>query len=188
MMPPRFRLAGPADIDAVVALVESAYRGEPSRQGWTTEADLLEGQRTDVDEVAADLTRSGSAVLLAEDPGPQSVDSPPILLACCHIERRVGGSCYFGLFAVRPTHQGRGIGRAVVAEADRIAGEWGCVDLRMQVIRQRGDLIAWYQRLGFRPTGETVPFPYGDERFGRPKRHDLQFVVLARRILAQPRQ
>lgn len=181
--PPRFRRAGPADIDAVVELVEAAYRGASSRQGWTTEADLLDGSRTDADQVRADLERPGSVVLLGEGAVPGTGGGTTELLACCHIERRPGGVCYFGMFAVRPGAQGGGLGRAVLAEVDRTARAWGCVEIRMQVIRQRDDLIAWYHRLGFRATGETVPFPYGDERFGRPRRPDLEFVVLAWRVV-----
>jgi ribosomal protein S18 acetylase RimI-like enzyme len=182
MGPPPFRFARPADIAAVVALVESAYRGPASRQGWTTEADLLGGQRTDEDAVRADLERPGSAIVVAEGRGSTTEPGPPPLTACCHIERRDRGVCYFGMFAVRPDAQGRGIGKAILAEAERIAAGWGCTELRMQVIRQRDDLIAWYRRLGFRLTGETAPFPYGNERFGQPLRPDLEFVVLARPV------
>lgn len=167
----RFRRAGIADIDAVVALVESAYRGDPSRAGWTTEAHLLEGQRTDVWEVRALLERPDSVILLAEADGR--------LLGTCHIERRDSRTAYFGMFAVRPDLQGGGIGRSVVKEAARIASGWGCSEIQMTVIRQRTDLIDWYRRLGFDPTGATHPFPYGDERYGVPLRDDLEFVVLA---------
>jgi GNAT superfamily N-acetyltransferase len=88
---------------------------------------------------------------------------------------------YFGMFAVRPGRQGRGLGRAVLAEAQRLArAEWHATRMEMTVIRQRLDLIAWYARLGYQPTGATEPFPYGDERYGRPTRPDLEFVVLAK--------
>ncbi len=83
------------------------------------------------------------------------------------------------MFAVRPDQQSSGIGGVVLHEAARLATTWGCTELRMTVIRQRTDLIAWYVRRGYRPTGETLPFPYGDERFGRPRRDDLEFAVLA---------
>jgi GNAT superfamily N-acetyltransferase len=168
-----FRKAGPEDVDAVVALVESAYRGVPSREGWTTEADLLEGQRTDADEVAALIARPGSMILLGEEPG----SAGPV--ASCQLERRPPATAYFGMFAVRPDAQGGGIGRRVMAEADRIATGWGCTQMRMTVIKQRADLIAWYERLGFARTGEYEPFPYGNERYGRPTRDDLEFAVLA---------
>jgi GNAT superfamily N-acetyltransferase len=167
---PAFRPAEPSDVGVVVALVESAYRGETSRDGWTTEADLLAGQRTDTGEVAALIGRPGSLLLLAEVDGR--------LAGCCHLERRADGASHFGMFAVDPKSQGRGIGTAVLGEAKRLASRWGCTRMRMTVVRQREDLIAWYGRRGFEPTGETEPFPYGDERFGVPLRDDLEFVVL----------
>jgi GNAT superfamily N-acetyltransferase len=138
--------------------------------------------------VLALLGRPASQVVLAESLAESlaetSPDGPseeaPHLLGCCHIQRSAEGSeAYFGMFAVRPHLQGRGVGRAVIGEARRLAGEWGCTTLRMTVIRQRVELIDWYRRLGFEPTGATEPFPYGDERFGLPRRDDLEFVVLA---------
>jgi GNAT superfamily N-acetyltransferase len=165
-----FRPAGPSDVDAVVGLVESAYRGDESRRGWTTEAHLLDGQRTDSTEVERLIADHDSVVLLGERGGR--------LLACCHLQRAAPSTAYFGLFAVRPTEQGLGVGHALLDAARRMAAEWGCSTVRMTVIRQRADLLAWYARRGFVPTGETAPFPYGDERFGRPRRPDLEFVVL----------
>ncbi|MCC9308872.1 GNAT family N-acetyltransferase [Kitasatospora sp. RB6PN24] len=169
-----FRTATAADVPALVELVESAYRGESSRSGWTTEADLLDGQRTDPESLVATLARPDTVVLLAERDGA--------LLACCTLERRPSGA-YFGMFSVRPTQQGGGVGRAVLAEAERFAGaEWGATELEMTVIVQREDLIAWYERRGFRRTGELSPFPYGDERFGLPKRDDLAFEKLVKAL------
>jgi GNAT superfamily N-acetyltransferase len=172
--PTVFRFADPADGPAVVALVESAYRGESSRAGWTTEADLIGGQRTDLAAVDELIRTDGSQVLLL------TVDDD--LVACCHLERRGGGTVYLGLFAVRPDTQGLGLGSAVMTEANRLAGHWGARRIRMTVISARRDLLAWYHRLGFEPTGETEPFPYGDERFGVPTVPDLEFVVLERPV------
>ena len=164
------------DIDAIVALVESAYRGPSSRVGWTTEADLLDGQRTDAGAVREIVSGAHGGMLLAEEDGQ--------LVGCCQLQRRGNGVAYFGMFSVVPSLQGRGLGRAIVAEAERVArDEWGAVWMRMTVIRQRHDLIAWYGRLGFGPTGETEPFPYGDERFGIPTRPDLAFLVLAKPLV-----
>ncbi len=173
MAPLTFRLATPADIPALVALVESAYRGDSSRQGWTTEADLLQGQRTDPVSLAAVLAEPDSRVVLAFR-GDE-------LLACAHLEKHDGDACYFGMFSVRPNLQGAGIGRLVMHECERQArDEMGCTKMDMTVIVQRHELIAWYERRGFRATGERKPFPYGDERFGLPQRDDLEFIVLAK--------
>lgn len=170
-----FRAATSADVAAVVALVESAYRGDSSRQGWTTEADMLDGQRTDPHGVAELIGRRDCRILLGEAEGG--------LLACAQVEATLAEDGakigYFGMFSVRPALQGAGIGRAMLAEAERIArDEWGCATMRMTVISIRDELVAWYERRGYRRTGEYKPFPYGDARFGIPKRDDLRFEVL----------
>ncbi len=167
-----FRHAASADIPAVVALVQSAYRGDASRVGWTTEADLLDGQRIDAEGVAEVMARSDSQVLLFERDGR--------LLACAHIEKQEDDG-YFGMFAVQPGLQGGGIGKRVLDEAERIVrDEWQCTRMRMTVIDVRDDLIAWYERRGYRRTGAYRPFPYGDERFGIPRRDDLRFEWLVK--------
>ncbi|GAB2938072.1 GNAT family N-acetyltransferase [Rhodococcus aerolatus] len=166
------RAAGTADVDAVVALVQSAYRGDPSRAGWTTEADLLAGQRTDAEAVAAEVADPALTVLLAERAGT--------LLACVQVADRGDGLAYVGGFAVRPGEQGAGVGRAVLAAAEEHARARGAGRVEMTVIAQRTELIAWYGRRGYAATGETRPFPYGQERFGVPLRDDLHFVVLAK--------
>ena len=164
------------DIEAIVALVESAYRGDASRAGWTTEADLLDGQRTDPEGVRALIEARDSRIVLA--------GNDAVLLASAHLERH-GDWAYFGMFAVRPDLQGGGIGNEVLAACERIArDEWGCREMRMTVISARPELIAWYERRGYRATGETRPFPYGDPRFGLPKRDDLEFIVLAKPLVA----
>jgi ribosomal protein S18 acetylase RimI-like enzyme len=171
----RFRLAESRDVGAIVDLVESAYRGDASRAGWTTEADLLDGQRTDTEAVSAIVDARGSTMLVAEADGH--------LAGCCQLERRPGGVVYFGMFAVRPGSQGRGRGQEILAEAERLAREeQGAGTMVMTVLAQRLDLIAWYQRRGYRLTGRSRPFPYGDERFGIPRRPDLSFVELAKRL------
>jgi GNAT superfamily N-acetyltransferase len=184
-----FDAAGAADVGAVVDLVQAAYRGESSRAGWTTEADLLDGARTDAEAVAAVIADPHSVLLLGRRPGGGERGDRPAILpeACCHLRDEGGGVAYFGMFAVCPGLQGGGIGRAVIAEAERrVAAVWGAHEMRMTVIAQRTDLIAWYVRLGFAPTGETQPFPYGDERFGIPKRPDLEFSVLSKAVAARP--
>lgn len=165
-----FRNATHDDVAAVVALVESAYRGESSRAGWTTEADLLHGQRTDADDVRAAIDVPGSLLLVGV------VDDE--VVACCNLQNRAGRA-YFGMFAVSPTRQGDGVGRKVLAYAEEHArAAWAATHLEMTVIRQRTDLIAYYLRRGYRDTELRSPFPYGDERFGIPQRNDLEFTLL----------
>lgn len=165
-----FRSAEEADIPALVDLVTSAYRGEASRAGWTTEADLLDGNRIDAEVLRADLIRPRSRVLV--------IERDDRILACAHIADEQGAG-YFGMFAVAPGAQGSGIGHHLLAEAERVVREdWGLSVMRMTVIDLRSELIAWYERRGYRRTGILKPFPYGDERFGIPKRSDLRFEVL----------
>ncbi len=169
-----FRDATDADVDALVALIESAYRGDSSRAGWTTEADILEGQRTDPEGVLEVIKSPDSRLLTVERDGT--------IVACCQLEHR-GRHAYFGMFAVSPTLQGGGLGKTVIAEAERTAREeWGVTEMHMTVISVREDLIAWYERRGYRRTGRMTPGPYGDERFGIPQRDDLQFELLTKEL------
>ncbi|MGW0394368.1 GNAT family N-acetyltransferase [Streptomyces sp. NPDC003042] len=167
-----FRSAVEADVPELVTLVESAYRGDASRAGWTTEADFLQGQRTDADGVRAVIGAPDSTLLV--------VERADELVACCQLEHR-GDHAYFGMFAVRPGLQGGGLGKEILAEAERRArATWGATEMRMTVVNVRGELIAYYQRRGYRRTGELSPFPYGDERFGIPLRADLAFELLVK--------
>ncbi len=169
-----FRTATVADLDAIVALVTSAYRGDASRAGWTTEADFLDGNRIDAEVLRQDILRDRSLVLLVEQDG--------VLVACAHIAEEAGAG-YFGMFSVSPALQGGGLGKAVLAEAERIAQvQWGLPWMRMTVIDIRDELIAFYERRGYRRTGIHKPFPYGDPRFGVPLRQDLRFEVLEKAL------
>src|SRR5690554_4801788 len=145
-----FRRARLADIPAILDLVTAAYRGDDSRQGWTTEADLLDGQRVTADVLTSDIMRDeqpreDSAILLGETNG--------VLVGCAHIARDADGTGYFGMFAVRPNGQGAGLGKAILAEAERrAADEWSVTTMRMTVINLRGELISFYERRGYRRT------------------------------------
>lgn len=164
-MVPRIRDGVHADVDAVVTLVESAFRGDVSRAGWTTEADLLGGRRTGADEIEPAI----ASFLLAED----GIE----VLGCCRLDAVAGGA-QLGMLAVLPTRQDDGIGGALMRAAEERVRSRGGLFVELTVIRQRPELIAFYARHGYRPTGGTKPFPYGDERFGLPRRDDLVFDVL----------
>jgi ribosomal protein S18 acetylase RimI-like enzyme len=170
-------LATDADLDAVAALVNSGYRGDSSRAGWTTEADFLGGQRTDAEALRADLAARPGAVLLTLRDEPEGE-----LLGSVWLEPRGADVWYLGMLTVRPDLQSRQLGRTLLAEAERHAQARGARRMRMSVITVRDTLIAWYERRGYVRTGETLPFPYGNERFGIPLRDDLQFAVLEKAL------
>ena len=168
-----FRIAQIDDIPSLIELVESAYRGEVSRAGWTTEADLLDGQRIDAESLKKTLAAPDSRILIAEKDGE--------MLACCHIEKQSNRTAYFGMFSVRPGLQGGGIGKCLLAEAERqVREDFDCQRMEMTVIDIRESLINFYERRSYSRTGIHKPFPYGDERFGIPKRDDLRFEILAK--------
>jgi ribosomal protein S18 acetylase RimI-like enzyme len=174
----QYRRATRADVPAIVSLVESAYRGDASRAGWTTEADLLGGQRTDADEVANLVDGAATRIVLAENGDG---------LVGCVLLRDEGGHVYIGMFAVRPGGQGQGVGRALLAEVERVSrDELGRREARMTVLVQRTELIAWYERRGYERTGEHEPFPYDDPRMGLPRRGDLKFEVLRKDLVQAP--
>jgi ribosomal protein S18 acetylase RimI-like enzyme len=165
-----------ADAEAIVALVNSAYRGESSRAGWTTEADLLGGQRVDAEGIRALVAAPDKRLLVHRSPDGD-------LLACVLLERKGSDGCYIGMVTVRPTLQAAGLGRRLLAAAEKYAAaELGASYAEMTVIGVRAELIAWYERRGYARTGERRPFPYGDARFGLPQRPDLEFEVLAKQL------
>jgi GNAT superfamily N-acetyltransferase len=179
--PLRFRIATASDVSALHPLVESAYRGEMSRQGWTSEADLLSGNRIDAAGLLAKITAQDGAVLVATSSVAAENNKEEELIACCELSRRPPSSAYFGLFAVSPTKQGGGIGRAVLAYAEEFCRrEWGLQRLEMTVISSRVELIEWYGRRGYRRTGESRPFPFEELKVagGAPLVEGLRFEVL----------
>lgn len=161
------------DLPLLCALIESAYRGSTARSGWTHEADLLDGQRTDLDALAESLADPSHCLLIATKNDQ--------LIGCIEITDKGSGLCYLGLLSVSPEGQAQGLGKQLIAAAEAEAqSRFAARVMEMTVIRQRGELIAFYERRGYQLTGEERPFPYGNARFGEPRRDDLVFVVLAR--------
>ena len=169
-------VATDADVAPLVALVNSAYRGESSRRGWTTEEHLVGGQRTDEAVIGRAIGTPGQVILVLRQGAT--------VCGCVMLENIADRTCYLGLLTVRPDLQAGGIGRRLLAAGEAWAAEhFGAHDVEMTVVELRPELIAWYERRGYRLTGESRPFPYEDQRFGLPKRDDLRFVVLRRRIV-----
>lgn len=165
-----FKIATEHDPAQIAVLVNSAYRGESSRQGWTTEADLLGGQRTDVDAILEILKTPDNILLLCF--------SGDVLTGSVHL-RREHKNCYLGMFVIKPEQQTQGFGKVFLSHAETFAREeWQCETMTMTVITLRTELIQWYECRGYVNTGKSVDFPYGDERFGIPYREDLQLCVL----------
>ncbi len=170
-----FRPAAPDDVPALHRLIESAYRGDSAKAGWTHEADLLGGQRTDETELRDILADASRVLLLAEIDG--------VLTGCVQVAKQGEGLAYLGLLTVDPRRQAGGLGRWLIAAAEAEAiDRFGATRMEMTVIRQRAELIAWYERRGYRLTGETRPFPLDDERFGLPQTRELVFVVLEKAL------
>ncbi len=170
------RPAVPDDLPALLNLIQSAYRGDSSRGGWTHEADLIAGQRTDLATLAGILADPSHLLLIASDDAGH-------VMGCVELTDLGDGRCYLGLLSVDPTLQSRGLGKQLITAAEADARtRFGAGHMEMTVIGQRSELIAYYQRRGYGLTGEERPFPYEDGRFGTPKRDDLAFVVLTRAL------
>ena len=163
------------DLSALHALIESAYRGDSARAGWSHEADLLDGQRTDLAALEDILCDAAQHMLVLRD--------NEVLRACVMLTDKGEGLAYLGMLTVDPRRQSAGLGRMILAAAeDHAAAQFGARRVEMTVIAQRDELIAWYERRGYARTGERRPFPAHDPRFGLPRRGDLEFVVLEKRL------
>jgi ribosomal protein S18 acetylase RimI-like enzyme len=169
---------GPAthdDLAPLHRLVEGAYRGDSARRGWTHEADLLDGQRIDAATLAEMLDDPARRILVAREGAA--------LVGCVAVTDQGDDTCYLGLLAVDPARQAGGLGRQLIDAAEDAARRaFAARRIEMTVIVQRAALIAWYERRGYRRTGEERPFPHGDTRFGVPRSDALAFVVLAREL------
>jgi len=171
-----FRTATPSDTNEITSLVNSAYRGESSKLGWTTEADLLGGQRTDRDKILEIIHDKNSLIQMAVE-GFE-------IVGLVHLKKEKG-FLYFGMLTVKPTLQNKGIGKILLSRIEEIALGWGYTKIRMTVIHLRHELIGYYERRGYHWTGETEPFPAHDPRFGLPKM-DLIFYVFQKNLSEIP--
>ncbi|HEX8426780.1 GNAT family N-acetyltransferase [Hymenobacter sp.] len=166
------KFATPADVPALVTLVNSAYRGEQSMQGWTTEAHLLGGQRTDAAALLDLLAPAEATMLLCTTADKQLCGSVYLQLQ--------DDALYMGMLSVAPNQQARGIGKRLLQAAEAHAHQHVRTRMRITVISVRTELIAWYERHGYHPTGETEPFPT-DTRFGIP-RQPLELLVMEKEL------
>ncbi|WP_185283184.1 GNAT family N-acetyltransferase [Hymenobacter sp. NBH84] len=164
--------ATPADIPELETLVNQAYRGEASRQGWTTEADLLDGTRIDAVELRQLLATPGATILTARD-------ATGTLVACAYLHAQPP-RLYLGMLSVQPTLQAKGVGKQLLQAAEQHARQHGCHLLKITVISDRTELLAWYERQGYQRTGATEPFPTAT-RFGVPRK-PLVLLVLEKQL------
>jgi ribosomal protein S18 acetylase RimI-like enzyme len=160
------------DITGLLDLVNNAYRGDSSRNGWTTEADLLDGIRTDKESLTA-MIQIPHAVIL------KYVDEQQQLQGCVFLQQE-NDQLYLGMLTVNPLLQGKGIGKKLLQASEEYAINQKCHSIVMTVISVRNELIQWYERHGFHHTGEKKPFP-DDPRFGIPKQ-PLEFIVMKKEL------
>jgi len=172
MTEPSYRYATTDDIPAVRALIEVAYRGPESAKGWSSEAHLLAGERTSVEEIAELMAMPNARFLLAEHDGD--------LVGCVLVEKQ-GDDGYFGMFSINPRLQNSGLGRALLEQAEQSVRDlWDVKVMTAVVIDVRHELLAWYERRGYTITDEREPFPF-DEHSGA-LRTDFAFVKLRKQL------
>ena len=166
-------IAEEKDITSLVALMDSAYRGENSKQGWTSEADLFIGNKRTDEATVSKLIKKPGAVFL------KFLNEEGSLEGCVFLQKKEN-RLYLGMFSVSPSAQGKGIGKTLLTAADDYAKEHNCTSIFMTVITVREKLIAWYERNGYKKTGKVLPFPV-DERFGIPTQ-PLEMLVLEKHL------
>lgn len=168
----KIRVATEKDIPLLDVLVNSAYRGNSSRKGWTTEADLLEGIRTDPEALRNIIQETSSVILLY-------IGVQDRMNGCVYLKKQ-GSQLYLGMLTVSPLLQKNGIGKQLLLTAENYAKQSGCRSIVMTVISIRTELINWYQRRGYLPNGKTMPFT-ADTRFGIPKQ-PLHFIEMEKQL------
>lgn len=159
--------------EQITALVNSAYRGVASKQGWTTEADLLLGSRTDTEEILRLISTDDSMFLLCK--------ADAELVGSVHLQKQTAQVC-LGMLAVKPLLQGKGIGKQLMLAAEQVAQEtWAVSKAVMSVIACRSELIDFYQRRGYRRTGVSTVFPVNPGLW-IPKVADLRLEILEKTL------
>jgi ribosomal protein S18 acetylase RimI-like enzyme len=166
-----------ADYPAIIDLVNAAYRGKGSEASWNVETGILEGTRIDDSLLREDLEAKPNAHLLV-----CRARETHDVIGTVWLEPVAEGAWHLGLFTVSPALQKQHLGRELLRAAEDFAKAHGACSIRMGVLRVRDALIAWYQRRGYNLTGETEPFPYGDNRFGTPLRDGLEFLILEKQL------
>lgn len=166
------KIATEADIPQLVSLVNSAYRGDSSKVGWTTEADILGGIRTDEPTLQEEMRQPGVTIL-------KGTNEEGIIQSCVFLQQHEQ-SIYLGMLTVSPVLQNKGIGKLLLQEAEAFAKKKGCKSIDMTVISIRKELIAWYERHGYRDTGERKPFVEG-VHIGDPMQ-PLEFIVMKKTV------
>lgn len=166
-----------ADFPHVVALMNRAFRGAGVEASWNSEAGYIEGERTNLSLLASEIAASPAASLLVH-----RADEDGRILGSVWLEPVGNDIWYLGSLTVDPNLQNSGMGRQLLAAAEKWAEHRGAAIIKMTVVNVRHGLIQWYGRRGYHLTGETKPFPYDDHRFGVPQRDDLEFVVLEKML------
>lgn len=158
---------------AICSLLNSAYRGESSKQGWTTEAHLIDGTiRTTEASVQEVIQKPGSVLL-------KYTDAADNIIGCVNLQLH-GEKLYLGMFSVSPLLQGGGIGKKLLAAAEEYAQHINCSIIYMSVITLRTELINWYQRHGYKDTGQRIPFT-DDGKAGKHLQ-PLEFMILEKQL------
>ena len=166
------RLATVKDISKIVELVESVYRGKSATKGWTSESDILDGQRTDAQMIREIIEDPGSSLFV--------IDEGNALAASVHLKKEDNFG-YIGMVSVSTAVQNKGVGKKLLLYCEEQIKSWKFSHAKITVIHTRLELIAWYERFGYVRNGVSHPFPE-DPRFGKPKVAGLTLVELEKQL------
>lgn len=168
-----------SEVSEVVRLVNSAYRGDSSKEGWTTEAAYLDGQRTDELTLLEEIKDPKKNLFCLRQENSNEIIGTVLLEK---FQDSLGAGCYLGMLTVRPNLQNAGAGKWLMLEVERIVKSWNISRITLGVLNPREELMGWYERRGFHKNGVIEEFPYGQEQFGLPKIKDLHFVMFEKTI------